>query len=70
MYFLRPPLTEAAHCYKNKPRAKLSHEAEKTIKKDLSESRESFSAIFVLGQVHLRQSDLKTAKMAEKIKNE
>ena len=34
MYFLRPPLTEAAHCYKNKPRAKLSHEAEKTIKKD------------------------------------
>lgn len=33
MYFLRPPLTEAAHCYKNKPRAKLSHEAEKTIKK-------------------------------------
>ena len=40
---------------------------EKTIKKDLSESRESFSAIFVLGQVHLRQSDLKTAKMAEKI---
>ena len=67
MYFLRPPLTEAAHCYKNKPRAKLSDEAEKTIKKDLSESRESFSAIFVLGQVHLRQSDLKTAKMAEKI---
>ena len=59
MYFLRPPLTEAAHCYKNKPRAKLSHEAEKTI--------ESFSAIFVLGQAHLRQSDLKTAKMAEKI---
>ena len=44
-----------------------SHEAEKTIKKDLSESRESFSAIFVLGQAHLRQSDLKTAKMAEKI---
>ena len=40
---------------------------EKTIKKDLSESRESFSAIFVLGQAHLRQSDLKTAKMAEKI---
>lgn len=67
MYFLRPPLTEAAHCYKNKPRAKLSPEAEKTIKKDLSESRESFSAIFVLGQAHLRQSDLKTAKMAEKI---
>ena len=31
MYFLRPPLTEAAHCYKNKPRAKLSHEAEKKI---------------------------------------
>ena len=66
MYFLRPPLTEAAHCYKNKPRAKPSHETEKTIKKDLSESRESFSAIFVLGQAHLRQSDLKTAKMAEK----
>ena len=40
---------------------------QKTVKKDLSESRESFSAIFVLGQVHLRQSDLKTAKMAEKI---
>ena len=34
MYFLRPPLTEAAHCYKNKPRAKPSHETEKTIKKD------------------------------------
>ena len=67
MYFLRPPLTEAAHCYKNKPRAKPSHETEKTRKKDLSESRESFSAIFVLGQAHLRQSDLKTAKMAEKI---
>ena len=67
MYFLRPPLTEAAHCYKNKPRAKPSHETEKTIKKDLSESRENFSATFVLGQAHLRQSDLKTAKMAEKI---
>ena len=66
MYFLRPPLTEAAHCYKNKPRAKLSHEAEKTIKK-IYRNQESFSAIFVLGQAHLRQSDLKTAKMAEKI---
>ena len=45
MYFLRPPLTEAAHCYKNKPRAKLSHEAEKTIKKDLSESLFKFSCL-------------------------
>ena len=36
MYFLRPTLTEAAHFYKNKPRANLSHEAEKTIKKDYS----------------------------------
>lgn len=41
---------------------------QKNNKKDLSESRESFSAIFVLGQAHLRQSDLKTAKMAEKYK--
>ena len=59
MYFLRPPLTEAAHCYKNKPRAKLSHEAEKTIKKGMIRGQESNGMLCSIAELGLEHKFLK-----------